>query len=82
MTSMMPRLCPACVHWNVEDDTCAAFPSGVPLSIMMGGDHRQEVAGDGGITFRQKDGKESAEELDLWKATRGPAGALPAAAPR
>lgn len=70
MTSMVPRLCPACVHWNVTNDTCTAFPGGVPLSIMRGGDHRRPIRGDGGIVFKIKPGKEAKQELDLWEKTR------------
>ncbi len=71
---MFPRLCPSCVHWNLETDTCKAFPRGVPLSIMLGADHRRPIAGDGGVVFEQKEGEQAAQNLQMWKKTVGPQG--------
>ena len=48
-------MCDACTHlFEGEGWRCAAFPNGVPESILDGTkDHRRQVAGDQGIRFEQ-----------------------------
>ncbi len=51
MTTGVGALCFACRHWN--GDRCAAYPGGIPESILFGGqDHRQPLGGE-----EQKDGE-------------------------
>jgi hypothetical protein len=51
-------ICSFCQHFNANGErlTCRAFPAGIPDSILESrADHRQPVAGDGGIQFQAKD---------------------------
>lgn len=31
MTSILLRLCDSCTHYNADENTCVAFPEGIPL---------------------------------------------------
>jgi hypothetical protein len=67
MTTRYPVLCRACVRFDASAGNCAAFPDGIPSSIVEdGGDHRRPVAGDGGVTFQQADGEEAKRAFDNW----------------
>ena len=48
-------MCDACSHLHAgEGWRCAAFPGGIPRSILGGDlDHRKHVAGDRGLSFEQ-----------------------------
>lgn len=52
---MIPRpICEGCKH-NNGDDTCTAFPDGIPLKITLSElDHRLPVKGDNGIQFEAR----------------------------
>lgn len=46
--------CHTCKHW-AGDLTCAAFPGGIPMGILMNAiDHKKHVDGDGGIKYEPK----------------------------
>ena len=64
MTTVPLPICYSCVHLSYGPDmTCAAYPSGIPLSIIESrADHRQPHPGDHGITFTQDP---EAPELDF-----------------
>ena len=64
MTTVPLPICYSCVHLSYGPDmTCAAYPSGIPLSIIESrADHRQSYPGDHGITFTQDP---EAPELDF-----------------
>ena len=51
-------LCATCVHFNddnPEDETCAAFPGGIPDAILRSeADHREPFPGDRGIRFEEE----------------------------
>lgn len=48
--------CTECKHWH-GDDTCDAFPKGIPLDIASNEfDHKQPFDGDNGIRFEKQDG--------------------------
>ena len=53
MSSYPTPMCYTCVHLDAgEDMTCAAYPSGIPVSILESRtDHRQPHTGDHGITY-------------------------------
>ncbi len=45
-------LCLTCKRLNVGDDTCEAFPDGIPGDIYLRGfDHRKLFPGDDGIRY-------------------------------
>jgi hypothetical protein len=52
-------MCLECTHALPRTDgplRCAAFPAGIPRVILLSlVDHRQTVAGDGGIRFTPRD---------------------------
>jgi hypothetical protein len=51
--------CDACQRLDMESNTCAAFPEGIPNVIRRGSfDHRQPYEGDGGIRFLPVKGRE------------------------
>lgn len=71
MTEHGVPLCLACKHfggfkkkrlegvaYDVEVAVCAAFPDGIPIEILQGGDHREPWPGDHDIRFELKDGAE------------------------
>ena len=63
MAAFWFSLCDHCKHRRSED-TCAAFPDGIPSSISFFGfntDHRRPFEGDNGIRFEPKD--EAAREV-------------------
>lgn len=81
-----PALCDSCRHLDRLDHAehhmglvdaqepwkCAAFPYGIPQEIMPGGgDHRQPVEGDGGITYELMLGQH--RQLKIWRELRGEA---------
>ncbi len=52
-------MCDACIH--IQDGygwRCAAFPNGIPASILDGADHRTQIDGDNGIQFQQNPASE------------------------
>lgn len=54
MTIGAAPLCVLCKHFTPDGEgfTCAAFPGGIPESIISSKvDHRVPVGGDGGIVF-------------------------------
>lgn len=57
MTTPAIPLCESCARLGPCGNTgmgtcCEAFPAGIPDAIYVdGGDHRQPVDGDGGVTF-------------------------------
>lgn len=47
-------ICDGCKHYN-GDDTCKAFPQGIPAVILLSElDHRRPVRGDNGIRFEAR----------------------------
>jgi hypothetical protein len=48
------ELCDFCKHAR-RDNTCTAFPSGIPEIMRKGGDHHQPLPGDSGIRFEIQD---------------------------
>lgn len=47
------RPCDACARF-AGDKSCEAFPRGIPQEILEGdNDHTTEVAGDGGLRFKE-----------------------------
>jgi hypothetical protein len=45
-----------CLHYkHAHDDTCEAFPDGIPLEVLVHHDHRKPYLGDHGILFEDKD---------------------------
>jgi hypothetical protein len=56
MTMPMPVQCASCIHFhrdNFQDNTCNAFPAGIPPQIFKGEhDHRLPYAGDKGIRYQ------------------------------
>lgn len=57
MTVVVPQ-CLECQHFDeddVEANTCAAFPLGIPSAILLGRfDHRKAFPDDRGIRFERK----------------------------
>lgn len=44
--------CAECTHWDVGEETCEAFPAGIPDAIFRyGNPHKKPFPGDGGIRF-------------------------------
>ncbi len=64
MTTPTTPDCMKCKHFDHGNDTantCAAFPKGIPVKVIVGDvSHRRPLRGDHGITF----------ELDPARATR------------
>lgn len=49
-------VCLDCVHWEVGEDTCKAFPKRIPDAIWLRGNkHTQPFRGDHGIRFEAKE---------------------------
>jgi hypothetical protein len=50
------QMCCDCKHYrNDDNDTCLAFPDGIPLEIFWHGvDHTNPYTGDNGIQFEPK----------------------------
>ena len=47
--------CYECKHLNEDEDTCEAFPEGIPLPIFIGEvRHDEPYNGDSGIRFEKK----------------------------
>jgi hypothetical protein len=61
MTTVISQ-CALCVHFHhdqLEDDTCNAFPLGIPESILLNEhDHRLPFEGDNGIRFVLKEDRD------------------------
>lgn len=61
---MTPALCDSCQRFT-EDETCAAFPGGIPEDILWdGADHRVSRPGDRGVVYLPDPGKQ--ELFDNW----------------
>lgn len=56
-----PPVCVRCVHYRGGSEaglTCAAFPEGIPQSVIIeGNDHREPIVGDHGIRFAPRPGE-------------------------
>ena len=58
MTQPAPPICSFCVHAQLRQSRCDAFPSGIPKAVIENrADHRQPIEGDHGIQFRQDPAK-------------------------
>jgi hypothetical protein len=73
MTSRAPIICDSCIHFRPANyrnrlgpktNTCAAFPEGIPAVILNGGDHRESIPGDAGITHQMQVGAD--DFFDIW----------------
>jgi len=53
--------CLHCIHAH-DDDTCEAFPDGIPLEVVGEHDHRKPYPGDHGIRFVDIDPKKRAKK--------------------
>lgn len=70
MTTYGVPICFACEHYRNEDETCRAFPEGIPWDIKRGGfDHRKPFTADGGVRFQLKPSERDA--LELYESTTG-----------
>ena len=68
MTVGMATLCVSCARYR-GDETCEAFPDGVPGAILWGGaDHRNPWPGDNGKTYQVQEGLE--DLLDGYEQVR------------
>lgn len=49
-------VCFSCKHYNVNKNTCTAFPDGVPDDMLNGnlGDHNEKLEGQTGETVYKK----------------------------
>jgi hypothetical protein len=48
-------MCMLCKHLNADRKTCAAFPSGIPATLIQESfDHRKAYPGDHGIRFEPR----------------------------
>lgn len=53
---LVPPVCFQCAHWHEPEDTCDAFPDGIPFEIFFGGNkHTKPFKGDRGIRFEAKE---------------------------
>lgn len=60
-----PAYCALCIHYNVQERRCAAFPDGIPREIYDGRiDHRRSYEGDNGLRFQAKQSGDE-EYVDL-----------------
>ena len=69
MTAFFPP-CATCARFNRDirsKDVCEAFPNGIPKDILEAkNDHRQAVAGDGGLRWSPVPGFEEEDPDDGW----------------
>lgn len=79
MTIGRPSLCLGCTHFHRPTTlslapvtaTCAAFPTGIPVSILSGHtDHRQPHPGDHGLQFIEQI-PDTAHVYDAARRKRG-----------
>lgn len=72
MASFCFPLCLACARHRPADDTCSAFPFGIPADILVrSADHRVPIAGDDGVTFKARTDPEGRDILDVWLHAHG-----------
>jgi hypothetical protein len=65
MTIISLSLCLSCANRKDDGNTCAAFPDGIPDTILaFGGDHRESVPGDHGVIFKLDTDKQ--QLFDDW----------------
>ncbi len=56
MNSPLAPICLRCIRL-LDEDTCQAFPEGIPDEIWLSGhDHREPFKGDGGLQFEPRAG--------------------------
>lgn len=68
MTTRIPNLCRACIHYVPDDGTCDAFPRGVPDDILLlGGDHRTSLGVDNGVVFEPRSTPRAQLILQEWE---------------
>lgn len=69
MTSKLPWICDACVHYDEETRTCPAFPDGIPLKPLKDPIlHDEVLPGQVGDTvFQPKDDVHSLTIYDVLK---------------
>lgn len=72
MTTILPILCRACVHYHLGTSSCDAFPSGIPSDILTGADHHQARHGDHGIRFERAPGATAEQALSEWRQFMAP----------
>ena len=52
MRSVTSPVCAVCANWDVGEQTCEAFPDGIPDAIFIyGNPHTEPFRGDNGIRF-------------------------------